>query len=317
MSRYKRELSVGVAFGLLLIVLAVGAPSFFQLDNLRARLVINASLLVACVGMTLVILSRNIDISIGSQFSLCGVAAALLARAGVPMPVVVLAVVLFGSVLGAVNGALIAVRRLPSIVTTLATWVILREGLRWWREGESVPAPPGFQWFGLGQDAGQWVLIAVAVAVFALFAWGLGNLAAGRAIYATGSDPEAAWLVGIRPRRVVFGVFVTMGALTGLAAVLDNVRFAVVATNSGEDLAMQVIAAVVIGGVAVSGGRGSLVGPLLGLALLATVGPALDFLKVASHWNKAIQGGVILVAVSSESLSLRRRKHAGAALPSA
>src|SRR5262249_50402449 len=141
MGRYKRELSVLVAYGLLLAALAAApfvprgdaaaaAPSFYQADNLRAILVSNAPLLVAAVGMTLVILARQIDISIGSQFCICGVVAGLLARAGVPMPAVVVATLLAGAALGALNGALVAGLGLPSIVVTLATLVILRESLR-------------------------------------------------------------------------------------------------------------------------------------------------------------------------------------------
>ena len=149
------------------------------------------------------------------------------------------------------TASLVAGLGLPSIVVTLATLVIGRESLRYVREGEFVrDLPPGFQWFGAGQSAGQWMVVAIALAVFAAFAWGLRNLAAGRAVYATGSDPEAARLAGIRPRRVVFGVFVAMGALAGLAALLNAVRFADVDPNAGAGLELQVIAAVVVGGVA-------------------------------------------------------------------
>ena len=311
MGRYKRELSVALTYSLLLLLLAAAAPAFYQGDKLRAILVTSAPVLVLAVGITLVILARHIDISIGSQFSLCGVTAGLLTRTGLPMPLVALLTVLTGAVLGSLNGALVAGLGLPSIVVTLATMVILRESLRWWRQGEFVKElPADFQWFGLGQDAGQWLLVGIALTVFAVFAWGLRHLAAGRAIYATGSDPEAAFLAGIRPRRVVGGVFGLMGALTGLAALLNAVRFADVDPSAGMGLEMQVIAAVVVGGVAVAGGRGTLLGPLIGVALLGTIGPALVFLGAQPYWEKAIQGGVILLAVASDALELRRRAHA-------
>jgi len=305
-SRYTRELSVALALAVLLMVLAIAAPTFYQGDKLRSILVASAPLLVAAVGMTLVILARQIDISIGSQFSLCGVVAGLLAKTGLPMPLVAVATVLAGAGFGAVNGALVAGLSLPSIVVTLASLVILREALRWWREGEFVRnLPPDFQWFGLGQDAGQWLIVGTALAVFAIFAWGLRFLAAGRAVYATGSAPDSAWLAGVRPNRVVMGVFVLMGALTGLAAVLNSIRFAVVDPIAGTGLEMQVIAAVVVGGVAISGGRGTLAGPLIGVALLGTIGPALVFLGAEAYWEKAIQGGIILLAVASDAISLR------------
>ncbi len=301
--RYRRELSVAAAYVALLLVLAVAAPRFFRPDQLRDIVVSKASVLVAAVGMTLVILCRHIDISIGSIFSICGVVAGLLSRAGLSIAVVGLGTLLAGSSLGAVNGILIARLGLPSIVVTLATLVIWREALRYAREGAFVRnLPPGFQWFGAGQAMGQWVVVALALGVFSAFAWGLRHLAIGRAIYATGSDPEAARLAGIRPRGVVFGVFVAAGALAGLAALLNAVRFADVDPNAGMGLELQVIAAVVVGGVAISGGRGSLAGSLIGVALLGSIGPALVFLRAEPQWEKAFQGLVILLAVASDAL---------------
>jgi rhamnose transport system permease protein len=258
--------------------------------------------------MTLVILARQIDISIGSQFCVCGVLAGLLGRAGLPMPVVTLGTLLAGAAMGSLNGALVGGLGLPSIVVTLATLVILREGLRWAREGEFVrDLPADFQWFGAGQTTGQWLIVVTALGVFLVFAWGLRYLAAGRAVYATGSDPEAARLAGIRPRRVVFSVFVLMGALTGLAALLNAVRFPAVDPNAGTGLELQAIAAVVVGGVAISGGRGTLAGTLIGVALLGTIGPALVFLQTQPQWEKAIQGAIILAAVASDGLSRQGR----------
>jgi rhamnose transport system permease protein len=225
--------------------------------------------------------------------------------------VVALLTVLAGACLGAVNGFFVVGLGLPAIVVTLATMVSLREGLRWGREGQHVrDLPATFEWFGLGQEQGQELIIAVALTLFALFAWGLRHLAAGRAVYAAGSDPEAARLVGIRPRRVVFSVFVLMGALTGLAALLSAVRLPEVAPNTGEGLEIQVIAAVVVGGVSVAGGRGTLVGALLGVLLLGTIRSALVFLGAQAHWAKAMQGGILLVAVASDALTVRKRENA-------
>ncbi len=138
-SRYRRELGVAGALVVLLALLAVMAPAFFRAANLRDLLVANAPVLVAAVGMTLVILARQIDISIGSQFAICGVAAGLLAKTGLPMPLVTAGVVATGAVLGAINGALVAGLGLPAIVVTLATMVVLREGLR---AGPSMPPAP-------------------------------------------------------------------------------------------------------------------------------------------------------------------------------
>jgi rhamnose transport system permease protein len=306
MRRYLREASVAFAFLVLLLILWVVAPAFFNADNLRNQLVKSTPVLVVAVGMTLVIVGRQIDISVGSQFSVCGVVAGLLAEMGLPMPLVAAGALLSGAAMGAINGGLVAGLGLPSIVVTLATLVIWRESLRWQREGEFVrDLPPDFQWFGVGQNTGQWLLVVIALGVLAAFAWAMRYLAAGRAVYATGSDAEAARLAGVRPKRVVFGVFVVMGALTGLAALLNAVRFVDVDPNAGTGLELQVIAAVVVGGAAVSGGRGTLAGSLIGVALLGTIEPALVFLGTKAQWDKAFQGMIILLAVASDALYRR------------
>jgi rhamnose transport system permease protein len=306
-TRYQRELSVAAAYAVLLGALAVAAPSFFR-DQFRASMVSAAPVLVMAVGMTLVILSRQIDISVGSQFSICGVVAGLAAKAGLPMPGAAAVALVAGGMMGTANGLFVAVLGLPSIVVTLATMVTLCEGLRWLREGEFVSdLPAGFYWFGVPQEIGQRLILGIALIVFLAFAWGLRYLAAGRAVYATGSDPEAARLAGIRPRAVTFGVFVLMGVLAGLAALLNAVRFPQVDPNAGTGRELQVIAAVVVGGTAISGGRGTLVGTLIGVALLGTIGPALVFLGAQPQWEKAIQGAIILAAVASDALNRRSR----------
>jgi rhamnose transport system permease protein len=304
--RYLRELSVAATYALLLLLLYMFTPSFFQ-AQFRATWVSAAPVFVAAVGMTLVILARHIDISIGSQFSVCGVVAGLAAKAGFPMPAVAVMTMAAGGVFGAINGALIAGLGLPSIVVTLATMVILRESLRWAREGESVRnLPENFQWFGASQNTGQWIMLAISLVVFVVVAWSMRYVVAGRAVYAVGSDPEAARLAGIRPRRVVFCVFVLMGLLTGLASLLHSTRFAIVDPNAGFGLELEVIAAVVVGGTAISGGRGTLVGTLAGVALMGTIGSALVFFHVQSQWEKAIQGLIILLAVATDGLARRR-----------
>jgi rhamnose transport system permease protein len=307
--RYQQELSVLAAWLLVLGVLAIAAPGFYRGDQVRATLVTAAPILVAAIGTTLVMLAGQIDISIGSIFSVCGVVAGLAAQAGWPMPVAMAAALVCGGLIGAVNGALVAGLRLPAIVVTLATLVAVRESLRYFREGEFVRnLTAGFQWFGLSQTAGQWTVIGIAALLAVAAAWGLANLAGGRAIYATGSDPEAARLAGIRPQRVVFGVFVASGILAALAALLNAVRFADVDPNAGAGLEMQAIAAVVVGGTAVSGGRGTMFGTIVGVLLLATIAPALVFLKVQPQWERAIHGLIILAAVAADRLIQRRER---------
>lgn len=292
---------MAAALALLLMVLAVRAPAFFAPQQLLATLTAAAPVLLVACGVALVIVARQIDISVGSQFALCSVAAGLLAQADLPMPIVALGVIALGATLGACNGALVAGLGLPSIVVTLATMVTWREALRWWREGEFVKnLPESFQWFGLDQSGGQTMILASATLIFLALALGAKHLAAGRFIYAVGSDREAARLAGLRPQAMTFGAFVLLGALVGFAALLNAIRFTDVDPKTGTGLELQVIAAAVVGGVAISGGRGSLWGVLVGVLLLASIAPALVFLKLPPPWEKAIQGAIILLAVAAD-----------------
>lgn len=311
LGRYKRELSALLAYVSLLVVVGIAAPAFFAGANLRDLALNNAPTLLVATGMTMVILVSEIDISVGSQFAVCTVAAGVLAKAGVPAPLLLVGVVLIGAAMGALNGVLIGWLRLPSIIVTLAMLVAWRDALRWITAGAWVQdLPAGFQWFGFGQRWGQWLIVAVAVVILSCFSWILHNLAAGRAIYAVGSDSEAARLAGIEPQRVVFSVFALMGAMVGLAALLNAVRFSIVPSNAGVGLELKAIAAVVVGGTAISGGRGHLFGTLIGVALLGTIGTALTFLGINPFWEKAIQGAIILVALVSDVALGRLERHA-------
>lgn len=306
MNRWIRELSVLGVLALLLAYLAWRAPAFFQLQPLLSLLAREAPSLVVACGVAMVILVRQIDISVGSQFSVCSVVAGVLAAAGWPLAAVVPVALLAGGSLGLVNGLLVAWLGLPSIVVTLATLVALRQGLNLVRQGEFVNLPERIQWLGLPQAQGQWLLITGAVALLALLAWGLRRLAVGRWVYAVGSDAEAARLAGIRPRVVTLATFVLMGALTGIAAVMNVVQSPQVQPLTGSGLELKAIAAAVVGGVAISGGRGSLWGVLAGLLLLACIAPAMVHLRIDAYWEKAIQGLIILAAVMVEGVRQRR-----------
>jgi len=309
MKKHFRELSVAFALVTLLSFLAVAAPAFFQPQPLLSLLTREAPTLVIACGMALVIICRQIDISVGSQFAVCSVCAGLLAAAKWPLALVLPASVAIGAVMGAVNGALVAGMRLPSIVVTLATMVTLRKSLDWLRQGAFVNLPVDLQWFGLSQVAGQWTLITTALLILLLLAFATRHLAAGRFIYAVGTDAEAARLAGIRPQLTTFCVFVFMGALVGLAAMMNVVQSPQVDPKSGTGLELKTIAAVVVGGVAISGGRGNLWGAFVGLLLLACVSPALIHLHVEAYWEKAIQGAIILLAVVADGLRSRKQNN--------
>ena len=308
MNKYFREITVAAALCLLLLSLAVFAPHFFQSQPFVSRLTSQMPALVAAIGIALIIISRQIDISIGSQFSMCAIIAGVTAASGLPLGVAIAAAIGAGAMMGALNGVLVSYHKLPSIVVTLATMVTWQEALRLWQQGRLLSLPDGIQWFGLSQPVGQTVVISIAFILLISAALAMKYLSAGRFIYAIGTDAEAARLAGIDPKRTTFGVFVLMGALAGLAAVLNLVQSPQVQPNCGDGLELKTIAAAVVGGVAISGGRGTLFGVLLGMLLLANVNPALTHFHQPPYWEKAIQGLVILLAVLADGLRSRKNQ---------
>jgi rhamnose transport system permease protein len=298
-----REASVALAIGVLAAVLALVAPGYFAPDNLRDLFLANVPVLIVAIGATLVMLTGQIDISVGSTFAICGVVSGVLAKAGLPVWLAGVGACLAGGSLGAITGALVAYARVPSIVVTLAAMVALRDGLRWITQGAWVQdLPRQFQWLGVAQGSYPVVLAALVAVLLAGVTWGLRYLAAGRAVYATGSNREAARLAGIHTSLVIFSVFVIAGTLTGLAALLNAVRFNQIPANVGLGLEMKVIAAVVVGGTVITGGKGRLVGTLLGVMLLGMIGPALTFMGVSAYWERAAQGAIILAAVAADAV---------------
>lgn len=311
---HRREASLLIVLIFLSIVLAAMTPGYFARENLGDLFLGNMPVLIVAIGTTIVILTGNIDISVGSVFAICGVVAGVSAKASNSVALAALTSCAAGAVLGALNGSLVAYLRMPSIVVTLATMVALRDALRWSTEGAWVQnLPAGFQWFGLPQASYPLVAGAIVTVLMVTIAWILSSVAIGRAVYATGSNETAARLAGLDTRRVKCLVFVVAGALTGLAAVLNSVRFNQIPSNAGLGLEMKVIAAAVVGGTAIRGGSGTLAGTFLGVMLLGAIGPALTFLGVSAYWERALQGAIILAAVGVDALGEGRARHSAVA----
>ena len=305
-----REISVAGIILLLFALLGVRAPEYFSRANLQDMFLSNVPVLLVALGMTLVILTRQIDISVGSVFAISSVACGVFAKWGLPVPLAALAAGATGAALGSLNGLLVAYLRIPSIIVTLAAMVAWRDALRWTTQGAWIEdLPSGFQWLGLPQSAYPAAMFALALVLVGTFAWGLRNLAAGRAVFATGSNAETARLAGIPVASVTFLSFAVLGALSGLAAALNSVRFNQIPSNTGLGLEMKVIAAVLVGGTAITGGTGSIGGTVLGVILMGAIGPALTFLGVSAYWEKAIQGGIILATIGLDATRAYSRKH--------
>jgi rhamnose transport system permease protein len=300
----QRASAIAIFWAVLLVVLAWRAPGFFAFANIRDIAITNAPALIVALGMTVVIIAGEIDVSVGSQFAVASVIAGSLAKMGVPLPVTALLTATAGCLFGCVNGALVTALGVPSIVATLAAMAFWRELLRWITQGAWVQGlPANFQWMGMSQGWGEVAIVRAAAVLFTVMLWAMRHVQAGRAVYAVGSQRESARLAGIPVRAISFGVFTLLGAFTGLAAVLDAARFTEVQSSTGAGLELKAISAVVIGGTSITGGKGNVWGTLLGASVLAVIAPALTFLSINAFWEKAIQGAIILSAIVLERLA--------------
>ena len=313
MNNARREIFVAATIVLLALLLAFTHSAYFSIRNLTDLLLANLPVLIVSLGMTLVIVAGQIDISVGSQFAVCSIVSGILAKSGFAAVPAALGARAAGFLLGATNGALVGLARIPSIVVTLAAMVGIRDGLRWTTQGAWIDSlPSSFQWLGLSQSIYPITVTLICMALAISIEWGLNNLQAGRAIVAVGSNSEGARLVGFHPPRITLWVFCLSGTLTGLAAALNSARFNQIPSNAGLGLEMKVIAGVVIGGASITGGRGRISGTVLGVILLGMIGPALTFVGVDASWEKALQGAIILMAVVTDALYTRRAWWRGA-----
>lgn len=297
-----RELGIVLALALLIGVTAAVNPRFLSAQSVKDLLLGSTVLAVLAVGQAIVVITRNVDLSVGSVLGLSAFATGslFLARPGTPIPLAVLIGLLLGAACGVVNGALIAAARVPALVVTLGTLYVFRGIDYTWATGRQINAadmPPSFLRMGTNTVLGVPVLTLFAVVVLLLAGYYLRSFRSGRELYAIGSDPEAARLTGIPTGRRVFAAFVVSGALAGLAGVLYAARFGTLDANAGLGSELDVVAAVVVGGVAIFGGSGSVYGAAVGAVLLTTIGSALPVLGIDPFWQRAAVGALILAAI--------------------
>jgi rhamnose transport system permease protein len=306
-----REAGIVLALAVVVLIVAVQEPRFLKPDNLEQILLSVSILAIVAVGQTLVVLTRNIDLSVGSMVGLAAFICADTLKSS-PETSVLLIVLLgmaIGAGLGVVNGLLVTVGRVPAIVATLGTLYIFR-GLDFSiAEGEQVNAadvPDAYLNLATGKVLGIPSLIFFAAAVALIATIALRRTRGGRELYAIGSNPDAARLAGVRSDRLVFVAFVLCGALCGLAGVLWGARFATIDARAATGLELAVVAAVVVGGVNIFGGSGTAIGAVLGAILLGTIQNALSILKLNPFWLQAIQGAAIVGAVTLDAVVTRR-----------
>nr|WP_275940964.1 ABC transporter permease [Nocardioides zeae] len=269
-------------------------------------------LLLLAAGQMLVIVTRSVDLSVGSTMALTAYLTGRLFidQPGLPIPVVVLAGVAMGALLGVVNGVLVAYAGVPALVITLGTMYVYRGAMLSWAGSDRITAdqmPKDFLSLGTSSLLGIPVLTIVALLVVAAVGYYLHTARSGRELYAIGSDPDAARLYGLKVPTRVLTAFVLCGALAGLAGVLHAARYGSVSSSVGNGIELQAVGAAVIGGVAIFGGSGTVWGAAIGAVLLVTINRALPILGIPEFWQRAVVGALILGAVVLDRLLAARR----------
>ncbi|MCU1416606.1 MAG: ATPase [Schumannella sp.] len=308
-----REIAI---VGVLVAVIAVAtykSNSFlFSSNGWRDLLLTPSILLLLAVGQTVVIITRNVDLSVGSILALTAYLTGRLFvdHPGIPIVVVFGAGLLMGALLGLVNGVLVAFGKVPALVITLGTLYIYRGIVLSWAGSDRINAsdlPHGFLALGTKQILSIPVLTLIGAAALALVGYYLWTARGGRELYAIGSDPDAAVLYGLKVNRRILSAFVLSGALAGLAGVVYTARYGTVSSGAGLGIELQAVGAAVIGGVAIFGGSGTVWGAAVGSILLVTINRALPVVGIPDFWQRAVVGGLILGAVCLDRVLSARR----------
>ena len=308
-----RELSILIVLLLVIAAATLKTPTFLFSGNSWRNLLVTPSLLILlAVGQAVVVITRNVDLSVGSVLGLTAYLTGTLFsdHPGLPIIVVLLVGVAAGGALGLVNGVIVAVARVPALVITLGTLYIYRGVLLTWAGSNRINAddmPKAFLGLGTKQIASIPVLFLIAMVALVAVGYYLYSHRGGRELYAIGSDPDAAVLYGLPVKGRLIGAFVLSGSLAGLAGVLFAARYGTVASNAGTGLELQAVAAVVIGGVAIFGGSGTVWGAAIGAVLLVTINRALPILGIPDFWQQAVVGALILTAIALDRILSTRQ----------
>ena len=306
----QRELSLLIVMLVLGAGVSLAAPQFLTVNNLSQVAILASITAVAAIGQALVVITRNIDLSVEATMGLVAYSVAVTLEGHVLNgPGAILMGIGIGVLLGMVNGTLVTVFRVPSIVATLGTLSIFR-GIDYLIAGShQVPLsglPPGFTDPARDTVLGIPIFVAIVLVVVTVAAVALRWTRFGRQVYAVGSNPEAAAVLGIPARGVVFAAFTLCGLLAGVAAVMWVMEFGTINGTAATGYVLAVVAAVVVGGVNIFGGSGTVVGAAIGAYFLGFVANALILVGLSQFWLQAIYGVVILVAVSADLLISRR-----------
>ncbi len=305
-----RFLGVVVFQVLLIMVFTALVPRFLTWDNAQSILFTAAILAIAATGQTLVVLTGNLDLSVGSIMGLTAyVVFDVTSQVPALQPLAVLLAVAIGVVLGLFNGFLVAVLRVPSIVATLGTLSIYRGAVSFYAGATEVTIGqlPGYmrtlatsRWLGLSSYV--WITLLVVVVVGTM----LRSTPWGRMMYAYGSNPEAAYFYGLRSTRIVIGAYAAAGVMAALVGLLLGAQVGNINSLLAYNIELQVLAAVVVGGVSIWGGSGTVYGAAFGAIVLATINNGLVLLQVQEYYRLLFHGAAIVLAVAVDAVVQKR-----------
>lgn len=296
---------VVIAFIVLCAVLAVATPNFLTVDNLTIVLRQSVWVAIMAIGMTFVIGMGGIDLSVGAILGITGVAVAALIQSGTNIYLAILIALVLGLVIGILNGVLITLFRLPAFIATLGTMSLLRGLILVFTGGIPIYGLryPEFQFFGQGFLGPVPIPVLIMVVLALIFGFVLYRTRLGRYTLSIGSNPSAARLAGINLTATRITVYAISGLLCGVAGVILTSRSEAATPDAGMGLELDVIAATIIGGTAMTGGRAVLFGAIVGAVLMTTIRNGLNLLGVSPLWHQVVIGAFILVAVAASSLS--------------
>ncbi|MFC8626968.1 ABC transporter permease [Streptomyces anulatus] len=300
-----RELAILLVLLVMIAVTQLGNSAFLSEQGIK-DLLLNATILVlVATGQSLVVITRNVDLSVGSTLGISAFAAGTYLQGGGHPVVAVALAVLLGVGFGLLNGLLVSLGQVPALVVTLGTLYIIRGVDSIWVGSRQITAadlPGGFVDFGSGGISAVPWLAMLALVLLVSTAYYLKHFGSGRELYALGSDPEAARLAGIPVRRRILLAYTFCGALAGLAGALYLARFGNVDSGTGTGYELTVVSAVVVGGVVFTGGSGTVYGAALGALLLTSVNSVLPALGVSSVWVLAINGCLLILAIAADRI---------------
>ncbi|MEF9896420.1 MAG: ABC transporter permease [Clostridia bacterium] len=300
-------LTIFLIFAVMCTVMSFASPAFIKISNLLSTARSFSAIAIAGIGVSMIIITGGIDLSVGSVYGLAGVVSAMSVISGVPLVLAILLGILAGAAVGAVNGSMVVFLRLPPFIATMGSMQIARGICYIVTQGYPVSGlPESYSWLGQGYllavPVPVWCMLIIAI-IFSIF---LNKTTTGRRIFATGGNEEATRISGINTKRIKILAYTLGSALASIAGIITASKLGVGQPTAGGGFEMDAIAAVVIGGASLSGGEGTVVGTIIGAAIIGVLRNALVLLSVQSYWQTPIIGLVIIVAVSIDQLRKAR-----------